>query len=200
MSDPNTPSRRNMLVQIAAGAAALGTVSEAEAQHVHHEAAAAKPATAGAVYKAKAFNAAEEKSLRLLAEIVCPGAVSKGGAFEFIDLLSSNNKDLKAIYTGGLAWLDRECEKRFQNGFVACTDAQSTEILDLIAFRRNAETNPNLGPGIRFFDWVRRMAVDAYYTSAAGVKELGYKGNRGMTDFKVPQEALDYAMKRAGLS
>lgn len=192
-------SRRNMLVQIAAGAAALGTVSEAEAQHVHHEVAAAKPAAA-AGYKAKAFNAGEEKSLRLLAEIVCPGAVSKGGAFEFIDLLSSNNKELKAIYTGGLAWLDRECEKRFQNGFVACTDAQRTEILDLIAYRRNAETNPDLGPGIRFFDWVRRMSVDAYYTSAAGVKELGYKGNRGMSEFKVPQEALDYAMKRAGLA
>lgn len=188
-----------MLVQIAAGAAALGTVSEADAQHVHNEAAAAGPGAAA--YKSKAFTAAEEKSLRLLAEIICPGAVSKGGAFEFIDLLCSNSKDLKAIYTGGLAWLDRECERRFDNkGFAAVTDAQRTVVLDLIAFRKNAETNPNLGPGIRFFDWVRRMTVDAYYTSAAGIRELGYKGNRGMTDFKVPQEAIDYAMKRAGLA
>jgi gluconate 2-dehydrogenase gamma chain len=197
MSENNT-SRRNVLIQIAAGAAALGTVSEADAQHVHKETAAATPA--GAAYKAKAFTAAEEKSLRLLAEIICPGAVSKGGAFEFIDLLASNNKDLKAIYTGGLAWLDRECEKRFEKAFTAATDAQRTEVLDLIAFRKNAETNPSLGPGIRFFDWVRRMAVDAYYTSAAGIRELGYKGNRGMSDFKVPQEAIDYAMKRAGLA
>lgn len=199
MSDSNSTSRRNMLVQIAASAAALGTVTEAEAQHVHHEAAAAKPA-AGAVYKAKAFTAGEEKSLRLLAELACPGAVSKGGAFEFIDLLASNNKELKAIYTGGLAWLDRECEKRFKNSFVAATDAQRTEILDLIAYRKNGDANPDLGPGIRFFDWVRRMAVDAYFTSAAGIKELGYKGNRGMSEFKVPQEALDYAMKRSGLA
>ena len=63
----------------------------------------------------------------------------------------------------------------------------------------NAATDPNLAPGIRFFDWARRMAVDAYYTSPAGVKELGYLGNRGMTDFKVPQEAVDQAMKRSGL-
>ncbi len=193
-------SRRNLLVQIAAGAAVLGTVSEADAQHVHGEAAAAAPAASGAPYKSKAFNAAEEKSLRQLAELICPGAVSKGGAFEFIDLLSSNNSDLKAIYTGGLAWLDRECEKRYQNGFAACTAAQKTEIMDLIAFRKNAQSNPDLGPGIRFFDWARRMTVDAYFTSAAGIKELGYKGNGGMAKFQVPQEAMDYAMKRAGLA
>lgn len=190
-------NRRNLLVQIATGAAVAASISEADAQHVHKEAAAATPA--GAPYKAKAFTPPEEKSLRLLAEIICPGAVSKGGAFEFIDLLSSNSPPLKAIYTGGLLWLDRECDKRFEKGFVAASDAQRTEILDLIAFRMNAATDPNLAPGIRFFDWARRMAVDAYYTSPAGVKELGYLGNRGMTDFKVPQEAVDQAMKRSGL-
>jgi gluconate 2-dehydrogenase gamma chain len=197
MSNEGT-SRRNLLVQIAAGAAALGTVSELDAQHVHHEAAAATPAKAA--YKAKAFTAAEEKSLRALGELICPGAVSKGGAFEFIDLLSSNNPDLKSIYTGGLAWLDRECERRFKNGFAACSAKQQTEILDLIAYRKNAEADPKLGPGVRFFDWARRMVVDAYYTSAAGIKELGYVGNRGMTEFKVPKEAMDYAMKRSGLA
>jgi gluconate 2-dehydrogenase gamma chain len=90
-------------------------------------------------------------------------------------------------------------ERRFQRTFVAASDAQRTELLDLIAFRKNAETQPGLAPGIRFFDWARRMSVDAYYTSAAGIKELGYLGNRGMSDFKVPQEAVDYAMKKAGL-
>jgi hypothetical protein len=191
-------NRRNLLVQIATGAAIAASVSEADAQHVHNETAAATPA--GGAYKAKAFNAAEEKSLRLLSEIICPGAVSKGGAFEYIDLLSSNNADLKAIYTGGLQWLDRECERRFEKTFVTASDAQRTELLDLIAFRRNALEHPEVAPGIRFFDWARRMTVDAYFTSAAGIKELGFLGNRGMSDFKVPQEAVDYAMKRSGLA
>ncbi len=70
-------------------------------------------------------------------------------------------------------------------------------MLDLIAYRKN-ET-PELAAGIRFFVWARRMAVDAYYTSAAGIKELGYMGNKGMKEFKVPQEAIDYAVKRSGL-
>jgi len=185
-----------MLVQIATSAAVLGTVSEAEAQHVHQETAAAKPA-AGAAYKAKAFNSAEEKNLRVLLELACPGAVSKGGAFEFIDLLSSNNAELKAIFTGGLAWVDRECEKRYGNvnGFAALKPAEQTAFLDLIAYRESFAQDPTLGPGIKFFEWARRMAVDAYYTSAAGIRELGYKGNKGMSDFKVPQASMDHAMK-----
>ena len=43
------------------------------------------------------------------------------------------------------------------------------------------------------------MTVDAFYTSAAGVEALGYKGNVGMSKFEVPQEAIDYAVKRSGL-
>ena len=189
-------SRRNVLVQIAATAAALGTVQEADAQHVHQEAAAAAPAK-GAPYKPKAFNAAEEKNLRSLLELACPGAVTKGGAFEFIDLLSSNNAELKAIFTGGVAWVDRESEKRFENsnGFAALKPEQQTQLLDLIAYRKNFATDSTLGPGIKFFEWARRMAVDAYYTSAAGIRELGYKGNKGMADFKVPAASMDYGMK-----
>ncbi len=189
-------SRRNILVQIAGTAAVLGTVSEAEAQHVHNETAAAKPAAAG-TYKAKAFNAAEEKNLRVLLELACPGAASKGGAFEFIDLLSSNNAELKAIFTGGLAWTDRECEKRFgnPNGFAALKADEQTKLLDLIAYRESFAQDSTLGPGIKFFEWARRMAVDAYYTSPAGIRELGYKGNKGMADFKVPQASMDHAIK-----
>ena len=44
------------------------------------------------------------------------------------------------------------------------------------------------------------MTVDAYYTSAAGIQDLGYLGNKGKPEFKVPQEVLDYALKRSGLA
>jgi gluconate 2-dehydrogenase gamma chain len=67
----------------------------------------------------------------------------------------------------------------------------------LIAFRENDA--PELGPGIRFFSWARRLVVDAYYTSPAGIKEVGYMGNTAMSTFSVPQGAIDYAVKRSGL-
>ena len=41
------------------------------------------------------------------------------------------------------------------------------------------------------------MTVDAYYTSAAGIKEVGFMGNKWLTEFKVPQGAIDYAVKRS---
>ena len=43
------------------------------------------------------------------------------------------------------------------------------------------------------------MTVDAYYTSPVGIKEVGYMGNKALKEFTVPQEAIDYAVKRSGL-
>ena len=57
-----------------------------------------------------------------------------------------------------------------------------------------------MGAGVRFFDWVRKMAVDAYYTSEIGIKDLGYAGNQALSEYTVPQETIDYAMNRSPLA
>jgi len=185
-------SRRSVLANIAAAAMA-GPVGLEAAQHVH-EAAAAAATTAGGLYKPKALTQHEFDTLKALCEIIVPGA-SKGGAAEFIDLLSSQNPDMATIYTGGIGWLDEEMKRVYHVDFLTASAQQKTEMLDKIAYRKNR--TPELAAGIRFFDWARRMTVDAYYTSAAGIKEVGYIGNRGMKEFKVPQEAIDYAVKRS---
>ena len=186
--------RRGMLAGIAALALA-GPVGLAEAQHVH-AAAAADTNVGGGVYKPKALTQHEFDSLRKLSEIIVPGA-TKGGTAEFVDLLSSQNPEMLAIFTGGLAWLDDSMKRTYNATFLAAKPEQQTALLDQIAYRKN-ET-PELAAGIRFFVWARRLAVDAYYTSPAGIKELGYLGNKGMKEFTVPQEAIDYAVKRSGL-
>ena len=61
------------------------------------------------------------------------------------------------------------------------------------------EKRSELGAGVRFFDWVRKMSVDAYYTSEIGIKDLGYAGNLALSEYIVPQEAIDYAMNRSPL-
>lgn len=170
-----------------------GPVGIDAAQHVH-EAAAAAAVTTGGVYKPKALTQHEFDTLKTLCEIIVPGA-SKGGAAEFVDILSSQNPEMLAIYTGGLAWLDDEMRRHYHADFLSAKPEQRTELLDKIAYRKNR--TEELAPGIRFFDWARRMTVDAYYTSAAGIKEVGYIGNRGSKEFKVPQEAIDYAVKRS---
>jgi hypothetical protein len=185
-------SRRDVLAKIGA-AAMVGPVGLEAAQHVH-EAAAAAANTTGGVYKPNGLTQHEFDTLKTLCEIIVPGA-SKGGAAEFIDLLSSQNPEMAAIYTGGLLWLDEAMKRRYHMDFLTAKTEQKTEMLDRIAYRKNR--TPELAPGITFFNWARRMTVDAYYTSAAGIKDVGYMGNRAIKEFKVPQEAIDYAIKRS---
>src|SRR5579864_2028300 len=184
--------RRTILAGIAA-AAFSGSIPLAEAQHVH-DAAADDAASTGGVYSPKALTQHEFDTLRQLSEIIVPGA-AKGGAADFVDILAAQNNELLAIYTGGLAWLDDEMQRRNRATFLAATAAQRTALLDLIAYRKNETAE--LAPGIRFFVWARRLAVDGYYTSAAGIKEIGYMGNKAQKEFHVPQEAIDYAVKRS---
>jgi gluconate 2-dehydrogenase gamma chain len=194
-----TTSRRDLLRNVAL-AATLGGLNAEAAQHVH-QAAAAEKADTGA-YKAKLLNAHEFQTMQKLADVIIPADEhSKGaldaGAVEFIDLLCSQNPELAAIYTGGIGWLDGAMQKRYRTDFVSAKPDQQTAMLDLIAYRKNQ--TPELGPGIVFFDWARKMVVDAYYTSSIGVKDVGYMGNKGMSEFTVPVSALNSALKRSGL-
>jgi gluconate 2-dehydrogenase gamma chain len=186
---------RRDLFRTAATAALAAPLSAQQAQHVHEQ-TAKQTAAGGGIYRPTALNAREFETLKTLCEMIVPGA-SNGGVAEFIDLLSSQNPEMAAIYTGGLAWLDHAMLREFNAPFVAAPTEQRTAMLDKISYRANG--TPELAAGIRFFEWARLMTVDAYYTSAAGIKELGYLGNKGMSEFKVPEEAIDYALKRSGL-
>jgi len=185
---------RRELGRIAALALA-GPLELASAQRVHQEAAADSNATGG-VYKPKALTQHEFETLRALCEMIVPGA-AKGGAAEFVDVLSSENIDMLTKYTGGLAWLNDAMQREYSADFLTARPEERTAMLDRIAYRRN-ET-PELAAGIGFFAWTRRMTVDAYYTSAAGIKEVGYMGNRAVAKFEVPRQAIEYAVKRSGL-
>ena len=190
-------SRRDLLQSIALSVT-LGGLSPAAAQHVHNVAADEKASTG--VYKAKALNPHEYQTLERLAELIIPpdekspGAVASG-ACEFIDLLASQNPRLLGIYTGGIAWVDQAMKRRYSADFMNAKPNQQTALLDLIAYRKNESAE--LGPGIEFFEWARRMVVDAYYTSPIGIKAIGYLGNTAVAKFEVPQEAIDYAVKRS---
>ena len=189
-------SRRDLLKAIAAAASA-GPLSLQAAQHVHGIAADEKIA---GTYNPKALTLHEFKTLQVLADLIIPSddrgpAATAAGVCDFIDLLASQNPQLLAIYTGGIAWLDHSSQRLYSKDFAASAPQQQTQLLDLIAYRKNE--SPILGPGIRFFDWARRMVVDAYYTSPAGIKAIGYLGNTAVAKFEIPQEAIDYALKRS---
>ncbi len=123
--------RRDALQRIAALALA-GPIEIASAQHVHHS--VAEEVKSGP-YKSKALTPHEFATLTALCELIVPGA-SKGGAAEFIDLLSSQNEEMAAIYTGGLAWLDQRMKREYSADFLTAGANQKTAMLDRIAYQR----------------------------------------------------------------
>ncbi len=207
MSDDPDVSRRELLLRIGAAVslAAMGerVLAAQDAQHVHHALAQEKASLEG-LYRPKALTAHEYATIERLSGIIVPaddrspGAVEAGAA-RFIDFLCAASDEMKAIYTGGLAWLDDEMRRRNHGkNFLDAPPPAQTALLDLIAWRDRAPAD--LAAGVQFFAWVRNMVVDAYYTSPMGMKDLGYMGNSAMAQFSVPQEAIDYAVRRSPLA
>ena len=220
-----TIDRRSLIRNLAFALTAVGTLDLDAAQHVHTETAREKAKTGD--YKVKAFQPGEYKTLQRLAVLIVPadnvsGSALDAGAPEFIDTLASENEQLADIFHGGLAWLDSEMRKRYGTTFVDAKPEQQTQMLDLLVAAEKEEAErrseqlvyqrsqaykdfsgytverPNyLSPGAVFFDWVRKMTVDAFYTSPMGIKDLGFMGNAAMSKYTVPEESIAYALKRS---
>ena len=192
-------SRRDALRRLALAFTATGLIDRVAAEEVHHMTSQAA-AAAGGTYSPKTFTAPQFRTLERLTDLIipvengAPGAVASG-APAWIDMISSENDELKASYTKGFAWLDGTMKGRGAADFVSASPAQQTELLDLIAYRRNA--SPELSPGIEFFTLVRRMTVDAFYTSEIGIKDIDYRGNSAMASYPSPTESIAYALKRS---
>jgi len=80
-------------------------------------------------------------------------------------------------------WLDATCLKRYDKLYLLCSPVEQKEILDLIAYRANAEKDSSLASGVSFFSFLRDLTVDGYFTSATGIDYLGYLGNAFLSDF-----------------
>jgi gluconate 2-dehydrogenase gamma chain len=190
-------SRRDLLRGIALAVVNAEALTAQDARHVHDAAAGA--AQSGA-YKPKALTAHDYATLERLTDLIIPpegkspGALAAGAA-PWIDTLASENARLSTIYTDGLRWLDQAMQSRSGRNFVDASSADQAALLDLIAYRKN--NSAELAPGITFFDWARRMTVDAFYTSKIGIADLDYRGNTPMQKYEVPVAAIEYAMKRS---
>jgi len=182
-------TRRAVLKSLTIGAVAgsVMRVIPLEAAETAHHLIQAEKASAGA-YAPKYFDAHGYKTLQTLCETIIPADVDSGGAVEggapeFIDLLTSENEEYQATLGGGIKWLDATCKTRYGKAYLECAQAQQKEILDLIAFRKNADTDESLKDAVEFFNLLRSMTADGFFTSKIGIKYLGYKGNTFLTHF-----------------
>jgi len=183
-------SRRDILKSLAMGVLAgsvLRVIPAQAAEYAHHLVQAEK-ASAGGAYAPKFFSPQQYKTLQALCQAIIPPDNHSGGAIEatapeFIDLLTSENSDYQLKLGGGLMWLDSTCNDRYGKNYLECTPEQQKQILDLIAYRKNAKADPSISQGVEFFSFLRNLTADGYFTSAIGIKDLQYIGNKYMKDF-----------------
>ncbi len=188
-ADPIT--RRAVLKSLSMSAVAgsvLRVIPLEAAEHAHRMIEAEKADAQTGAYTPKFFDAHGYKTLQALCETILPADADSGGAIEagapeFIDLLTSENESYQATLGGGLKWLDSTCTTRYGKAWLDCAPQQQTEILDRIAYRRNAEQDGNLRQGVEFFSLLRNMTADGFFTSKIGIKYLGYKGNTYLPEF-----------------
>ena len=194
-------TRRDVLRRLGVTLMATGVLDRVSAQEVHRLALASQT-PGGGLYSPKALSDHDYRTLVRLTDFIVPvengkpGAVAAGAA-AWIDMLASENEQLKSIYIKGLTWMDEAMKKRGGSDFVSATAEQQTTLLDLVAYRRNQ--SPELDPGIQFFTMARRMTVDAFYTSEIGIADIDYRGNHPQPTYQEPTEAIAYALKRSGL-
>ncbi len=96
---------------------------------------------------------------------------------------------------GGLVWLNVESNKRFGKRFLALSNAQRTQICDDICYVPKAK--PEFKAAALFFDRVRDITAEGFYTTDAGMKDIGYVGNVALPKFEGPPLAV---LKHLGLA
>ncbi len=190
----NSVSRRDVLKSLGTAAVAgsvLRAIPLEAAEYVQSipKIQSEKADTKTGEYAPKFFDAHQYKTLKTLCETIIPADADSGGAVEagapeFIDLLTSENPDYQKKLGGGLKWLDSICTSRYGKGYLDCAPAQQKEILDLIAYRKNAEEDKGLSEPVEFFSLLRNLTSDGFFTSKIGIKYLGYIGNTYLSTFK----------------
>src|SRR5690242_21156278 len=149
-------SRRSILKSLTMGAAAtsvLRVIPLHAAEQAHRMIMAEKKTAPAGAYAPKFFDAHGYRTLQSLCQSIFPADSDSGGAVEagapeFIDLLTSENKDYQTVLAGGIMWLDGACIDRYGKVYLDCAPQQQKEMLDKIAYRKNAVADPSLNQGV----------------------------------------------------
>lgn len=148
-----------------------------------------------------------EEQLKLaavLADIILPHVSSASPSAtevkvpDFIDEWISapypNQQRDRKIVLPGLLWMDREAERRFGKNFVGLDSKQAEAICDDIC--HPVKGSSPMAEGSRFFAVFRGLTLGGYYTTAVGMKDVGYVGNVPLASFDGPPPEV---MKRLGI-
>lgn len=150
------------------------------------------------------LNDAQRATAAALCDVIIPAdakgpSASSVGVHEFIDEWISapypgHDADKTAVVEG-LAWIDTEAQKRFQNEFVNLIARQKNAICDDICYAPNAK--PEFRQAAQFFRRYRDLVAGGYYSTPEGMKDIGYVGNVALDKFEGPPPEV---LKKLGLA
>ena len=141
--------------------------------------------------------------MRVLVDLIIPrdersGSATDAGVPQFMDFMMIDQpprggNSRQTAMRGGLAWIDFECQRRFDKTFVACPATERTAFLDDISKPaaparqgtsrhagrvRRRRSLPVLSHGRAFFSSFRDLTATAFWTTKMGIQDLQYMGNR----------------------
>ena len=139
------------------------------------------------------FTAAEKATAAVLCDTIIP-ADDKGPSASSVKVPDFIDEWISAPYPGhdrdrkliseGLAWIEAEAQRRFQNDFGSLVVRQRNAICDDICFEPKAK--PEFRTAARFFRRFRDLTAGGYYTTPEGMKDIGYTGNVPLDKFEGP--------------
>lgn len=150
------------------------------------------------------FTDAQRRTAAALCDTIIP-ADGKGPSASSVNVQDFIDEWISAPYGGqhdldrrvvleGIAWIDREAQKRFGNAFANLIAGQKNAICDDICHAPDAK--PEFRAAAQFFSRFRDLTAGGYYTTPEGMKDIGYTGNVALDKFEVPAEVL----KKLGLT
>ena len=195
--------RRQVLQGLLAGVGAA--IPGATAAHPLAQGAPRPAAVQAAAAKAKAadwkpefLDAHQLETVQALCERIVPGSLA-ARSDRFIDaLLAVDTRDNKQRFLSALGAMEGEARRRFDQPFKSLSEAQQGEILFAAATDKPGRVDwiwtpgtlmkqPDPGPPKTtprdHFDNLKQWIAGAYYSSEAGMKELGSTGQMFFASF-----------------
>lgn len=144
-----------------------------------------------------ALDRTQLRTAAALCDVIIPAeggtpSASALGVHEFINEwvsapYATHDRD-RATIIGGLAWMDEEATRRFNAKFARLSMKQKHAICDDICFLPKA--TEQFKTAAAFFRRYRDLTAGGFYTTPAGMKDIGYVGNVAMKTFSGPPKAV----------
>ena len=135
-------------------------------------------------YQPSFFTPDEYATIEILTDLIIPNDGKPGareaGVSEFVDFMVGSDPAIQPRFRFGLAWLDAHARYLLKQPFRSLAREQQAEILMPLAYKDKYRAGDEQGR--EFFELIREYTVMGFYTSRAGMEDIGFPGLKQMWD------------------